>query len=654
MASNIYTVPNGVTSVLILAIGGGGGSGSSSAGGIGGDGGTVTTPFAVEAGDIITYFIGNGGDYGGGSNANASKIVPPLPLDDCIIDGDSNARTGGRNSMNGGGGGSVTCLTLRKKKESFKEYPLIVAGGGGGGCVIDGGYGGSGSSSTNGSGNSVVSGFGGGGGGGGLLNGDNGKGGSTEGFPGSFDNETGRLTLASPADNSGELGGGGGGGGFGGGGGGNFSDDTYSSGGGGSSYVTDDFPTSNVSFKGNAFRVGAGTGKGGEILNGQPQQGQPGSIIITPNSEPPAPCFHIGTRILTVNGYVPVEKLEKGDKVLTARGPTEIVEMVKFTSSMTKHPLYVLPKNTLGPNMPLQHLYMSHNHAFKHRGLWHHMKCSPLTKRVYLEEIEYYHILVDDYFKYTIKAENVEVETCFRYKEDNKMMTWYCSKVCCQPLKVSKVGLKIRAEKIMLPEMVQDFKPNMIGPNMIGPNMIGPNMIGPNMIGPNMIGPNNIVKLTSINRINIQKRMIQPFDPRRDTYQVKSPMKQQQAFRNPYMPQQQAMREQQAMRQTQPQPFRNPYVRQQQAMRQPQTQPFRNPYVQQQQAMRQPQTQPFRNPYVQQPMPQAFRNPYVQQPMPQAFRNIYIKQQSNMQERINVSMSNQLNLRISRVRGRHR
>jgi len=180
--------------------------------------------------------------------------------------------------------------------------------------------------------------------------------------------------------------------------------------------------------------------------------------------------------------------------------------MVVFTSTMKKHPLYVLPKDTLAPGMPQEHLYMSNNHAFKHKGRWQHMKCSDLTKKVALEELEYFHIIVEDYFNTTIVAENVEVETCFKYKEDNVLLAWSCKKTCCQPLKIVRELNKVQATKITLPECdALEIEPVQANTN----NMIG------------MIKKIETMKLSQDNVRNIQKFMDRPFDPLQDTYQLK-------------------------------------------------------------------------------------------------------------------------------------
>ena len=66
---------------------------------------------------------------------------------------------------------------------------------------------------------------------------------------------------------------------------------------------------------------------------------------------------------------------------------------------------------------------------------WKHMKCSSHTQETDTDNIDYYHLIIDDYFAHTIVAEGVEVETCFEDKHDGVLMSWACNKKCCKPLK---------------------------------------------------------------------------------------------------------------------------------------------------------------------------------------------------------------------------
>lgn len=211
-----WTVPAGVTSILVNAQGAIGGTSSigGSSSSIGGNGGCVTATLAVTAGQVLNIFVG-------GRGTDATSSVGGTGG----YNGGGNGETSGSYSGGGGGGGSDiriggTALTNRK----------VVAGGGGGGgfdfFVTNSEKGGAGGTLTgeNGYYNSSSAGIQGGQGGMQLSGGNGG------------------VYLSYPTGSGGTLGvggdgglttsGGGGGGGYYGGGGG-----CWSGGGGGSSYT---------------------------------------------------------------------------------------------------------------------------------------------------------------------------------------------------------------------------------------------------------------------------------------------------------------------------------------------------------------------------------------------------------------------------------
>ena len=141
-----WTVPAGVTTVQVVAIGGGGGGGGmttpSEPGAAGGAGAYVTATLSVTSGQVIALVVGGGA----GAGAFASSF-------DCAT---------------GGGGGGATSVDVGNPDQ-------IIAGGGGGG----GGYcgGGNGASAGPGGSGGGVAGAGGAGGSAGLLGGGGGSGG---------------------------------------------------------------------------------------------------------------------------------------------------------------------------------------------------------------------------------------------------------------------------------------------------------------------------------------------------------------------------------------------------------------------------------------------------------------------------------------------
>jgi hypothetical protein len=189
-----------------------------------------------------------------------------------------------------------------------------------------------------------------------------------------------------------------------------------------------------------------------------------GGALGTPAESTETICFHKGTHILTPEGYKPVESLQAGDMVTTTKNikaSIPIKDMVKFIGKKEDGALYCLPKDSLKKGKPLNDLYMSADHAYKHNGIWKHMKCaSPTefphsrtkkyTRETDEEDIEYYHIVIEDYFAHTIVAEGVEVETCFKDKEDGIMMVWSCDEKACTPLKCEKKKEKVEEKKAIV------------------------------------------------------------------------------------------------------------------------------------------------------------------------------------------------------------
>ncbi|MCT8179237.1 Ig domain-containing protein [Variovorax sp. CY25R-8] len=189
--SAAWTVPAGVTSIQVVALGGGGGGYSDNNGG---NGGQVTATLTVVPGETLTMFVG-----GGGSPSQAG------------VGGGGNATFGGA-----GGGGAT-----RVKRAATD---LIIAGGGGGAGASSGGTGGGDGGGHGTASGSPGSGWGNAAGGNNGIGGQGGVGTSSTGGNGD-----------SSAGGSGAQLGGGGGGGFGGGGGGGFNGNYGSGGGGGGS-----------------------------------------------------------------------------------------------------------------------------------------------------------------------------------------------------------------------------------------------------------------------------------------------------------------------------------------------------------------------------------------------------------------------------------
>ena len=199
-----FTVPVGVSSIEVLAIGGGGGAGYQSTGG---GGAAVTATIDVEAGDVLSIEVGGGGLGGAiaeyaGAGGGASTVNAGAP--DQIIAG-------------GGGGGGEDGIGGNLPNGGTGASANTAAGGNGG--TLAGGTGGEGNG-LGGAGGAAAASGGDGDGGAGGNGGDGSPGGSGSGGGAGGD---GVADVKK---------GGGGGGGYGGGGGGGTLDSNTAGGGG--------------------------------------------------------------------------------------------------------------------------------------------------------------------------------------------------------------------------------------------------------------------------------------------------------------------------------------------------------------------------------------------------------------------------------------
>jgi hypothetical protein len=222
-SANVYTCPEGTTSIHIKMWGAAGGGSNYNNGNPrsgGGSGGYTYTEFPAAPGDIFYTTVGEGGKSGGGVGGNVG---------DNGIGGDGAIQSNWRS----GAGGSYSAI--HKFDITTQQYTLIACAGGGGGAGSDSsvatlkGGGGNGGTGTIGSGTA----FGGQGG----ANGNGGAGGN--GGTGAIGSDYNSLTQSSlfMFDGAGSTGGGGGGGSGGGGYGGGGGGYNRAGGGGGGGYT---------------------------------------------------------------------------------------------------------------------------------------------------------------------------------------------------------------------------------------------------------------------------------------------------------------------------------------------------------------------------------------------------------------------------------
>ncbi len=253
-----FTVPTGVTTVTIRAVGAGGGGLATAAGG---QGASLQGDFSVTAGEVLTILVGGtSAGNGGGGGSFVWRGTGPISLTNVLLA----AGGGGGHGAPGFGVGGDGLLTMN----------------GGAGGSPDGGAGGTDGNGGQGGGSSISGVVGAGGGGGILTGGTDGRGfGGTPGKGGiaiSLGAAGGAGGAGNPLGNAGGFGGGGGGASGGGGGGG------YSGGGGGSDVAGGG--GGGGSFNGGANQVntaGVGTGDGQVVISfsaAPPAQGVPHTI----------------------------------------------------------------------------------------------------------------------------------------------------------------------------------------------------------------------------------------------------------------------------------------------------------------------------------------------------------------------------------------
>jgi hypothetical protein len=152
-------------------------------------------------------------------------------------------------------------------------------------------------------------------------------------------------------------------------------------------------------------------------------------------------CFTKGTRIATAEGYVAVETLKSGDLVLTADGRQVPVKVYSTSLVATaKTAPYLIPKNSLGHNMPSTDLRLSPLHAFQlKKGLWQIPKYAALSNKSVEqygvgEEMTYYHLECPNFFTDNLLVDGCAVEsfgsnqianmkTLYKYNADLKGFT---------------------------------------------------------------------------------------------------------------------------------------------------------------------------------------------------------------------------------------
>ena len=142
----------------------------------------------------------------------------------------------------------------------------------------------------------------------------------------------------------------------------------------------------------------------------------------------PLICMAQGTLISTLSGPIAIELLKIGDIILSYIGDEiKIKDLTCVKTNLKYNRLFKIPKNKIKENVPFEDLYLSEGHAIKVDNKWHHMHHTNIGN-VHSESgyINYYHIGIDNYFKYTLNANGVEVESYYKIN-DKEILIWNCN-----------------------------------------------------------------------------------------------------------------------------------------------------------------------------------------------------------------------------------
>jgi hypothetical protein len=202
-----FTVPDGVTSISVTAIGAGGGAGWCVVSSGGGHGASVTATLPVSSGQQLFVGVASpGGSNTCGSAAGGGGVGGGAA---------GGGGSGGGNVGGGGGGGGASVLGSASPSPAFGGVMVVAGGGGGGGGGLGGGTGGNAGSAGLPSASSSA-----GGGAGTASAGGSGGGAGAAGSFGFGGSGAGSISSGGGGGGGGYYGGGGGDGGLNGGGGG--------------------------------------------------------------------------------------------------------------------------------------------------------------------------------------------------------------------------------------------------------------------------------------------------------------------------------------------------------------------------------------------------------------------------------------------------
>ena len=147
-----------------------------------------------------------------------------------------------------------------------------------------------------------------------------------------------------------------------------------------------------------------------------------------------APCFTANSQLLTPAGYVKASTLRTGDVLMTSDGRQVPIKAYTNTFKADKESApYLIPKNSLGRNVPAADLHLSPWHAISlGNGLWQKPQTAAelnpgvLTQYDVGKDVQYYHFEAPNYFTDNFICSGTVVESfgSKQVSEKEKPYTW--------------------------------------------------------------------------------------------------------------------------------------------------------------------------------------------------------------------------------------
>ena len=141
-------------------------------------------------------------------------------------------------------------------------------------------------------------------------------------------------------------------------------------------------------------------------------------------------CFGKGCQLLTSEDiYLPIEDVKVGTILKTVDGVTSVKQVQRSVCPPYEQYLpYLIPKDSLGENIPNKDTILSPGHAVCINGEWKHMFHSQFQRVPFGTEVEYFHVATDSFKKDKIYVNGIISET---WDRDGELVSWECDSNKC-------------------------------------------------------------------------------------------------------------------------------------------------------------------------------------------------------------------------------